>query len=114
MLSSMKKKYFLSLFFILGLGLLGNRASAQETSACQKSRVIGVFIMEDLLFKGLTASSEAELLTKKMQRVDQEIVNPNAKGSEPSAEASRRAALLQIKSRLMEQRNKLNTNPSKH
>lgn len=94
------------------LMLVGGRALAQ-TGETNNSKVLGVFIMEDVLFKGIASSNQAELLNKKIQRVEQEIADPAQKESNAAAEASRQAALIQIKSRLLAQKNNLPINKTR-
>lgn len=106
----MKKSYFLSVILTMGIMLFASDATAQDGVVRNDSRISAVFIMEDVLFKGLTAESEADLLAKKILRVEQEISDPSARMGEASAEASRKTALVQLKTRLVAQRNKLKTN----
>lgn len=107
----MKKNYLPSLL-IFGIMLCGSRSLAQGAAARHDSRVSAVFIMENILFKGITATSETDLLAKKIQRVEQEISDPAARMDDASAEASRKTALVQLKTRLVTQRNKLKANSS--
>ena len=108
----MKKNYFVTILLIMGMMLFSSRGTAQS-AARSDSRVAAVFIMENILFKGIAATSEAELLNKKIQRVEEEIADPVSRMSDASAEASRKTALVQLKTRLVAQRNKLNANSSK-
>lgn len=106
------KKNYPAFLFLMGMMLICGRAAAQSASVAKESNVLGLFIMEDVLFKGITAHSQAELLTKKIQRVEQEIADPAQRYADEATEASRKTALIQIKARLLSERSKPNTNSS--
>jgi hypothetical protein len=106
----MKKNNFLALFLVLGLAFASGRAVAQTASVTKDRKYVAVFIMEDILFKGLSAKTPAELATKKIQRVDQCIADPAEIQADAGAEAERKTALLQIRARLVKEKLNLITN----
>jgi len=105
-----KTKLFFPLFIAV-LFILGTNGKAQ-TSITPKEQPVKVMIMEDVLFSGIEASTEAELIDKKIDRVDAIINDPSQKEAGADAENARKAALLEIKNKLTAQKNKL-TSPAK-
>lgn len=106
----MKKSYLAMSLLVAALVAFSKPAFAQESN---DSRVISVFIMEDVLFNGITANTPAELLQKKIQRVNASLADPVQQEANAYAEEKRKMALVQLRTRLEEQKNKLNTNTSK-
>jgi len=94
-------------FFILPFSLLVFQGNAQTLSASPKDGKVKVIIMEDVLFNGIASATEKELLEKKIERIDKTLIDPAQIEANPEAENDRKTALLAIRNRLVEQKNKL-------
>jgi len=103
----MKTKKIPFVFFILSFSLFIFQVNAQTLSSVPKDGKIKVMVMEDILFSGITSSNEKELLEKKIERIDKTLVDPAQIEANTEAENDRKTALLALRNKLVEQKNKL-------
>lgn len=101
-------RQILVLFFVV---FLGGSAFA-KTEVAVKDTAFKVMIMEDVLFAGITGSTQLEVIDKKIQAVDQSIADPLQKYADADMEVARIKALQQLKARLEKQKSELPTNTS--
>lgn len=103
----MKTKKIPFVFFILPFSLLTLQVNGQTVSSIPKDGKTKVIIMEDFLFSGIASSNEKELLEKKIERIDKTLIDPAQIESNTEAENDRKAALLALRNKLVEQKSKL-------
>ena len=102
-------KLLLTVFVIT---LFSLNSYAQNAAAASKDGKVKVMIMEDVLFKGIIAANEAELIDKKIEFVNKTISDKEQIETDSDAEDARKTALLELRKKLEEQKNKVSsTNP---
>jgi len=110
----MRNKLIKIIFPIFILVLFSVNSYGQNAAAPGKDGKVKVMIMEDILFKGITAANEAELIDKKTECINKTISDKTQIETDSDAEEARKNALLELKKKLEEQKNKLSSiNPNK-
>lgn len=104
----MNKKIYLKAFLLTIVMIISqtNNGFTQNSDRNKDERVTLV-IMENVLFQGIVASNELDLLNKKIARVDEMVSDPNDMYTDADLENRRLQLYASLRNRLVFEKKKL-------